>query len=114
MPTNRETAEVIVRAYMEGAATGRRTFWSYGDIATLVGRKGQSNLLGGPLDEVRLLCRERGWPDIGAVIVTKPSLLDGTLLPSAPALEKYGGLNELRSAQANVISFDWSAVRLAG
>jgi hypothetical protein len=111
MPTNRETAEAIVRAYVEGAATGRRIFWSYGDIATLIGRKGQSNLLGGPLDEVRLICDERGWPDIGSVIVTKPSLLDGTLTPSEPALAKYGGMGDLRRVQARVISFDWSTVR---
>ena len=111
MPTNRETAEVIVRAYIEGAATGRRVFWSYGDIAALIGRKGQSNLLGGPLDEVRLICEERDWPDIGTVIVTKPSLLDGTLAPSEPALAKYGGMSDLRREQGRVIAFDWSAVR---
>jgi hypothetical protein len=111
MPTNRETAEVIIQAYIEGAATGRRTIWTYGDIAELIGRKGQSNLLGGPLDEVRLVCEERGWPDIGAVIVTKPSLLDGTITPSEPALTKYGGMNELRRLQARVIAFDWSALR---
>ena len=111
MPTNRETAEAIVRAYIDGADERGCVFWSYGDVATLIGRKGQSNLLGGQLDEVRLLCEERGWPDIGAVIVTKASLLDSTLTPSEPAVAKYGGMAELRRGQARVIAFDWSAVR---
>jgi hypothetical protein len=109
MATNRETAEAIVAAYIEGVAKKRRVFWTYGEVAELIGRKGQSNLLGAPLDEVRELCREHGWPDIGAVIVTKPSLVDGTLCPSEPALQKYGGVFELRRLQARVIAFDWSS-----
>jgi hypothetical protein len=107
MATNRKTAEVIVRAFIRGATTEDRLFWSYGDVAALIGRKGQGNLLGAPLDEVRRLCEERGWPDIATVVVTKNSLADGTLRPSPQALEKYGGWPGLRSEQARVITFDW-------
>jgi hypothetical protein len=80
-------------------------------MATAIGRPGQHRLLGAPLDAVRDLCKERGWPDIATVVVTKDSLVDGTLRPSPQALEKYGGWPGLREEQARVIAFDWSSAQ---
>ena len=111
MPTNRETAEAICVAFVAAAKGSDRVLWSYADLAIAIGRPGQHRLLGAPLDEVRRLCEERGWPDIATVVVTKDSLLDGSLRPSPQALEKYGGWPGLRQEQARVIAFDWSAVR---
>ena len=86
MATNRETAEAIVAAFLAAARDTDRILWSYADLSTAIGRPGQHRLLGGPLDEVRRLCEERAWPDIATVVVTKDSLLDGTLRPSPQAL----------------------------
>ena len=111
MATNRETAEAIVAAFLAAARDTDRILWSYADLSTAIGRPGQHRLLGGPLDEVRRFCEERAWPDIATVVVTKDSLLDGTLRPSPQALEKHGGWPGLRREQARVIEFDWSSVR---
>jgi hypothetical protein len=111
MTTNRETAETILAVFLAAARDSGRILWSYSDLATAIGRPGQHRLLGAPLDEVRRLCEEREWPDIATVVVTKDSLLDGTLRPSPQALEKYGGWPGLRRAQARVIEFDWSSVQ---
>ncbi|GEM_PF-2703957 len=110
MATNRETAEAIVEAFLAQSRDPGRMLWSYGDLATAIGKPGQHRLLGAPLDEVRRLCEERGWPDIATVVVTKESLLDGTLRPSPQALGKYGGWPGLRRQQARVLEFDWSMV----
>jgi hypothetical protein len=111
MTTSRETAEAIIDAFLAAARDTGRILWSYADLATAIGRSGQHRLLGAPLDVVRDLCVNRGWPDIATVVVTKDSLVDGTLRPSPQALEKYGGWPELRREQARVIAFDWSSVR---
>jgi hypothetical protein len=111
MATNGETAEAIVAAFLAAAQDTGRVLWSYADLATAIGRPGQHRLLGAPLDVVRDLCVERGWPDIATVVVTKDSLVDGTLRPSQQALEKYGGWPELRREQARVIAFNWASVR---
>jgi hypothetical protein len=111
MPTNRGTAEAICAAFVAQAQATGRVLWSYSDLAAAIGRSGQHRLLGAPLHEVRRLCEERGWPDIATVVVTKDSLLDGSLRPSPQALDKYGGWPGLRQEQARVIAFDWSAVR---
>jgi hypothetical protein len=84
--------------------------WSYGDLATAIGRPGQHRLLGGPLDEVRTICGRNGWPDIATVVVTKDSLADGTLRPSPQAFEKYGGWPGLREEQARVLTFHWADI----
>lgn len=110
MATNRETAEAIVAAFVASTLERGRILWSYADLATAISRPGQHRLLGAPLDEVRLLCEERGLPDIATVVVTKGSLLDGTLRPSPQALAKYGGWPELRREQARVLAFDWSSI----
>lgn len=73
----------------------------------MVGLPGQHRLLGGPLDAVRDLCAERGWPDISTMVVNKDTLSDGTLMPSQAAVEKHGGPLGLRREQAQVITFDW-------
>jgi hypothetical protein len=111
MASSRETAEVIIDVFLARAREKDRVLWSYGDLASAIGRPGQHRLLGGPLDEVRNLCKERGWPDIATVVVTKDSLLDGTLRPSPQAVEKYGGWPGLRHEQARAIDFDWAKVR---
>ena len=111
MATNRETAEAIVDVFLTRERDHGRILWSYGDLATALGRPGQHRLLGGALDELRQLCEERGWPDIATVVVTKDSILDGTLRPSPQAVEKYGGWPGLRREQARVIERNWSSDR---
>jgi hypothetical protein len=111
MATNRETAEALVAEFLRAARESGRVLWTYADLATAVGRPGQHRLLGAPLDEVRRICEEHGWPDIATVVVTKDSLLDGTLRPSPQAIDKYGGWPGLRREQARVLVFDWSSIR---
>jgi hypothetical protein len=111
MATNSETAEAIIDAFLTEWRRGGRVLWSYGDMSTAIGRPGQQRLLGPPLDEVRRLCKERGWPDIATVVVTKESILDGTLRPSPQAIDKHGGWPGLRWQQARVIENDWSVAR---
>jgi hypothetical protein len=98
-------------AFIEAAVRDeKKVIWTYSDLAKAIDRKGQHRLLGGPLDILRDICRENGLPDVATVVVTKESLLDGTLMPSRQALEKYGGWHGLREEQARVISFNWSSV----
>jgi hypothetical protein len=109
--SNREIAEIIVETFVAHARTKGRILWSYADLADAIGRPGLHRLLGGALDEVRHLCDERDWPDIATVVVTKESLVDGTLRPSPQAIDKYGGWPGLRREQARVIEFDWTKAR---
>jgi alkylated DNA nucleotide flippase Atl1 len=111
MATNTELAVEILAAYVNVRKTGHQVVLTYGDMAKLIGRPGQQRILGGALDALRKYCEDLEIPDVATVVVNKESLLDGTLLPSQQALEKYGGWPGLRKQQAKVISFDWSRVR---
>ena len=108
MPSNLDHAESIIAAYIALRRSSDQVFVSYGQLATLIDRQGQHRLLGGPLDLVRELCERRGLPDIATVVVSRESLADGTIKPSAEAVVKYNGWNGLRAEQARVIAWDWS------
>lgn len=107
MATNRETAEAIFASYVGLRKTTDIVFLSYGALAEMIGRKGQGRLLAAPLDLVREICRAQELPDIATVIVSKESLLDGTLMPAPNAVEKYNGWVGLRKEQAKVLAFDF-------
>ena len=107
MATNQETAEQVIKVFVKAATTESRIIWTYGDLATAIERPGEHRLLGAALDIVRQLCVERGIPDVATVVVSKTSLLDGTLKPTDSALNKYNGWQGLREEQAKVFQFDW-------
>jgi hypothetical protein len=104
--TNDEWAETKIAEYVAGTKSGR-LFWTYGDMAAATGRKGQHRLMGAALDRVGEICANRGLPDCSTMIVTKTSLLDGTVEPSNAALAKHSGWTGLREAQSNCLTFNW-------
>ncbi|MFK7869906.1 MAG: hypothetical protein AB8B58_11765 [Roseobacter sp.] len=112
MPTNREWAAKILEQFVLGASEGR-IVWTYGDMATAIGRPGEHRLLGGPLDELRKYCQDLELPDLATVVVSKESLIDGRIEPSKQAFDKYDGWPQLRREQAKVFNFDWSTVELS-
>ncbi|SLN48097.1 hypothetical protein TRL7639_02643 [Falsiruegeria litorea R37] len=112
MAGNEFWARKIIAAYVELRRTTEQIFITYGELADLIGRKGEHRLLGGALDLVRDRCCEMGVPDIATVVIDKESLKRGEMRPSPKAIDKYEGWQNLRAEQARVITFDWSAVNL--
>ena len=110
MATNEYWAERIINAYVKLRQSSEKVFVSYGEMAELIGRKGEHRLLGAPLDLVRELCEKMNLPDVATVVVNVPSLRNGEVRPSDQALEKHGGWPGLRAEQARVLLFDWSTV----
>lgn len=107
MASNIDQAKRIVQIYTEMRQTTETVFLSYKDLAIHLGRPGEHRLLGGPLDLVRDLCDHRHIPDVATMIVSKASLLDGTVQPSKGAVEKYGGWPDLRKEQARAMAHKW-------
>lgn len=107
MASNHEHAERIIQVYIEMRRTSEIVFISYKDLAIRIGRPGEHRLLGGSLDLVRDICRTRNIPDVATMVVSKNSLLDGTLQPSQDAVAKYGGWPELRQEQARAMAHHW-------
>ena len=108
MASNVDTAEKIIRIFAAASARENRVWMTYKALAEALDRPGQQRLLQGALDMTRELCRERGLPDLGVCIVSESSIRAGTLLPAQGAIQKYGGIPAIRSAQAKVICFDWA------
>ena len=106
-----DTAEQMLTLFVEMAVRDRRCVITYKDMAAKLGRKGQQNLLQQPLDRARELCRERGLPEFPVMVISQAALESGTLLPADGAIDKYGGVAEIRRLQAEVMQFDWSTLR---
>ena len=105
---NLEIAERIFEAYVAFATEENGVFLTYSELARRIGRAGQHHFLGAPLDIVSGICDAKGVPNITTVIVDKPSLLGGTVKPSASAIKKYDGWSNLRNEQTRVMLFDWA------
>lgn len=110
---NAKTAKSIIKAYVEFFIKEQGLFLTYGDLAIRIGRPGEHNLLGAPLDIARELCKAHNLPDITTMIVNKPSIQNGTMKPSENAIQKYNGWPDLRREQAKVIAFEWSQTQLS-
>jgi hypothetical protein len=111
MPTVEQTADEIIRILAKTFSVERRVWLTYGELAEHLGRPDQGNLLQQPLDRARELCRERDVPEAPVLVVSKDSVINGTLLPAEGAIEKYGGVRAIREEQTKVILYDWSKLQ---
>lgn len=112
MATNEYWAKRILSEYVKLRQSSERVLVTYGDLAEIIGRKGEHRLLGSSLDLVRQICEQKNLPDVATAVVDVLSLKVGEIKPSAKVLEKYGGWPGLREEQARVLAFDWSVVKL--
>ena len=110
MATNEYWANRIFSEYVKLRQSTDKVFVSYGELAEMIGRKGEHRLLGASLDMVRAICGRAKLPDVATVVVDQQSLKSGEIKPSSKALEKYGGWPGLRAEQGRVLAFDWNAV----
>ncbi|KIC13809.1 hypothetical protein [Leisingera sp. ANG-Vp] len=110
MATNEYWAKRIILAYAELRQSSEQVFVSYGEMAELIGRKGEHRLLGAPLDLVRAICEQANLPDVATVVVDQKSLRSGEMKPSPKAMDKHSGWPGLRSEQGRVLAYNWSAV----
>lgn len=110
MASNEFWANRIFSEYVRLRQSSDKVLVTYGDLAEMIGRKGEHRLLGASLDIVRAICEQASLPDIATVVVDQQSLRSGEMKPSPKALEKYGGWPGLRAEQGRVLAFDWNAV----
>jgi hypothetical protein len=116
-PLTRKRAFLAIRAIGRAVVAGEQ-FVTYSDLATRLAMPNRTGRgLGKVLDEAAAMCRDRGLPDVTAVVVTKESVERGEPFPSLDSFVDgvwpISGLSldDVRAEQVRVQTFDWRAVR---